>query len=148
MAIPTVKQLLFWWIVPQALLPAQYQQSQAAQLMLFFAAGMMSSPRITDEASSSHLPSAVRHNDCVWSEVNLNLNWCIERGVVEQRSSRRQVLPAFDWAYFGLTELEHRGLSDRSADMRTLQKHCHLQYSAVTCFEHSSLHQFVTKKMI
>lgn len=31
MSIPIVQTAPFWWIVPGALLPAQYQQSQAAQ---------------------------------------------------------------------------------------------------------------------
>lgn len=34
----------------------------------------MSSPRITDGAGGSRLLSAVKHNDAVWSEVNLNSN--------------------------------------------------------------------------
>lgn len=31
MTIPTVQTALFWWVVPEALLAAQYQQSQEAQ---------------------------------------------------------------------------------------------------------------------
>lgn len=31
MSIPTVQTAPFWWIVPGALLSAQYQQSQAAE---------------------------------------------------------------------------------------------------------------------
>lgn len=38
------------------------------------AAGMMSSPGLTDGAGGSPLPSVPRQNDAVWSEVKLNLN--------------------------------------------------------------------------
>lgn len=74
MSIPTVQTTPFWWIVPGALLSTQYQQSQAAQPHAAAYSLDDELPRITDRASGSHLPSIVRHNDGVWSEVNLNLN--------------------------------------------------------------------------
>lgn len=100
-------------------------------LMLHREAGMMSSPRITDRASGSHLLSAVRHNDGVWSEVSLNLNQSFRRGVVEQTGrecSGRKVLMAF----------ECKGLSYKSVGSwrgngvtKGMQKHCHLLSRAV-----------------
>lgn len=66
MTIPTVQTALFWWIVPGALLAAQYQQSQEAQPL----SPWWAPPDSQTGPAALDFPSAVTHTPwCVWSEV-------------------------------------------------------------------------------